>query len=344
MNIDPVDEPGGDGAHADVAARLQATLGGPELDPAVRRRHVQAIRDRAAALPIPAPAHAPAPAPASAGGGWARRLASATAAALVMVMGASGAVAASHGAVPGHALYPVKEVSERLVLAVALPTGLAVDRHLTFADRRLDEAATLVDRDGDPALVAAAIAAHARLMERAGALAGDDREVTGRVEAATLMARRRLASLLEQGLPEVAAEQARAALSASQERLDRRPAVPPPTPGAPPALPRDPEPAEPRPDPPAPTTPPEGTPAPRAPAPRGPPAEPAEPTERANPPANPGPPAQPRERQSSVETSAPQERPARPPQEPAPRAPGPEDAASGPADDRSGPSNPQRLP
>ena len=49
----PVDEPLGDGDHADVAARLHASLSGPSLAPATRQRHLQAIRTRAATLPAP---------------------------------------------------------------------------------------------------------------------------------------------------------------------------------------------------------------------------------------------------------------------------------------------------
>lgn len=63
------------------------------------------------------------------------------------------------------------------------PAGPALDRHLTFADRRLDEAEALVDRDGDPALVAETIAAHTRLLERAGDPPDDDWELASRVEA-----------------------------------------------------------------------------------------------------------------------------------------------------------------
>lgn len=301
----PVDEPGGDGAHADVAARLHASLAAPGLDPAVRQRHLRAIRARAAALPTPAPAPAvprptPARAPAAptaaptarapAGGGWARRLASTVSAAgLVVVLGASGAVAASHDALPGQALYGVKEVSERLVLAAPLPAGVAVDRHLAFADRRLDEAGALVDAGRDPALVADALAAHARLMERAGALAGEDRELAGRVEAAALVARDRLTSLLEGGLPDVAADQARAALTAVHERLDRQPGTPatPTPPAAPPRGSGAPG------GQPAPATPPDPTPGPPAdpgrPGEPGPPQDPGSPA-TPRPPANPGPP------------------------------------------------------
>ncbi|HVM13263.1 MAG TPA: DUF5667 domain-containing protein, partial [Egibacteraceae bacterium] len=235
MSMHPVDEPLGDGDHADVAARLHASLSGPSLAPATRQRHLQAIRTRAATLPAPAPIPA-------AGAGLGRRLASTvTAAGLVVVMGASGAVAASHDALPGQVLYAIKQVTEQLVLAAPLPAEQVVQRHLTFADRRLHEAATLTGRDADPARVAEAIAAHTRLLARADQLAGDDRQLTGRVDAATASAQRRLSGLLERGLPEVAADQARAALSAAEARLDRRPEARPPAPQAPPpASPRDP--------------------------------------------------------------------------------------------------------
>lgn len=285
MNIHPPDEPLGDGDHADVAARLHAALSGPSLDSATRQRHLHAIRTRVATLPAPAPA--PTPAPVTAAGGLGRRLASTvTAAGLVVVMGASGAVAASHDSLPGQAMYPVKQVTEQLVLAAPLPTEHAVERHLTFADRRLDEAAALADRDADPDLVAQAIAAHARLLARADELAGDDIQLTGRVDAATGVAQRRLAHLLDQGLPEVAARQARAALSAAEARLERRHAPPPATPQAPsppvtPRAPATPGAPEHRPQPPASQPPPERTPPP-APGPRptpGPHAEPGPPAE-----------------------------------------------------------------
>lgn len=338
MTNNPVDQAGGDGVYTDVAARLHATLGAPVLDPAVRQRHLQAIRDRAASLPTPAPAYAPSPAPAASG--WVRRLASGvTAAGLVAVMGASGAVAASHGSLPGDTLYSVKEVTEHLVLAAYLPTGLAVDRHLTFADRRLDEAETLVDRDGDPALIAEAIAAHARLLERAGDIADDDGELASRIETANLVAHGRLAHLLDAGLPEVAANQARAALSAGQERLDRHPATPPATPPATlPARPAPPPdsagPGASEPDAPSPTTQPDRTPAPPSPTPPSPPAQPAEP-------GNPAPADQPDERRPSSQSSS-QPQPATPPQQRS--SPDRDGAPSGPADEQGALPNRQLLP
>ncbi|HVM00108.1 MAG TPA: DUF5667 domain-containing protein, partial [Egibacteraceae bacterium] len=240
MTRPPDDQPGDGGDHAEIAARLQASLTAPVLDPAVRARHLQAIRARAAALPTPA--HAPASAPASthaaAPPSLGRRLASTlSAAGLVVVMGASGAVAASHHTVPGDTLYPLKQAAEQLVLAAPLPPARTVERHLTFADRRLDEAATLADHGDDPALLAEAIAAHARLLARAGELAGADTQLAGRVDAAAIVARRRLALLVEQGLPEVAADQARAALSAADARLGPRPPTSPDTPQPAPSVP-----------------------------------------------------------------------------------------------------------
>lgn len=313
--MNPDDQPGdGDGDGGDraaVAARLHAALTGPSLDPAVRARHLQAIRDRAAALPTPTPAPAPAVTPArshvTAARGLGRRLASSVSAAgLVVVLGASGAVAASHSSLPGDTLYPLKAATEQLVLAAPLPPSRTVERHVTFAERRLDEAADLAAREEAPALVAEAIAAHTRLMARAGELAEGDTELAGRVDAATVVAQRRLAALLEQDLPDLAADQAREALSAADARLDSRPApgspaipspdgrpdtTPAPRPGAPtPPTPRPgPAPGAPAPAPDrfAPGTPAPGTPAPRTPTPDTPapgapaPRDPGQPSERA---------------------------------------------------------------
>lgn len=268
MSMQPTDEPFSDGDDADLAARLHASLSGPSLAAATRQRHVHAIRAKAATLSVPAPAP-------SADRGWGRRLAStATAAGLVVVMGASGAVAASHDSLPGQALYRVKQATEQLVLAAPLPPGHLVDRHLSFADRRLREAITLADRDAQPTLVGEALTAHTRLLDRAGALAADDAALTARVDVAAAAAERRLSHLLAQGLPAAAADQARAALSAVQARLDRRPQTSPPATSVPAPPPqRQPAPLQDRPDPPAPPG--SVTPAPATPPERSAPPRPA---------------------------------------------------------------------
>lgn len=296
MTRDPNhDAPGGD-EHGDVAELLHASLTEPAMSSAARARHLRAVRERAAALPSPAPVRA--------AGGLGRRLASAlTGVGLVAVLGASGAMAAAYDTVPGDSLYPVKTASERIALAAPLPTALTVERRVAFADRRLDEAVQLTARDQNPALTAEAIAAHARLMAHAWELAESHRDLTDRVEAATAAAQRRLARLLARGLPEVAAEQARAALSAADARLDRQPASPPAAP--PPAAPR-----------------PDGRPGSPQPRPDTPRSEPA-----------PAPPA-------SEPAPAPQDPdPAAPaPESPAPHTPAPGDPG---ADDQSGQPAPQ---
>ncbi|MEX2621252.1 MAG: DUF5667 domain-containing protein [Egibacteraceae bacterium] len=307
MSTHPADEPDDHGEHAEVAARLHDSLTAPALDPAVRARHVQALRERAAALPTPAgrpgaaatPSPAPAPAAADAPAGHAgrpaphrvgRRLASTTAAAgLVLVMGASGAVAAAHQSLPGETLYRVKAATEQLVLAAPLSIGRSVERHLTFAQRRLDEARDLVAGARDPALVLQALTAHTRLMARAGELAGSDADAADRVAAATVVARRQLDRLLAGGLPDAAADQAHAALEAGNTRLERRPAPAPSPPESRPTP--DPRPdAAPRPRPTTPRPAPEATspPADRVPAP-GPPATPAPGAPAPGPPAAPVP-------------------------------------------------------
>lgn len=271
MNVPPADDLFDDGDHADVVARLQACLTSPSLDDAVRARHREAIRVEAMrAHPgrPAAPAPAPAPAPARA-----RRLALTLAAAgLVVVMGATGAVAASGDALPGQLLYPVKELTEQVVLAAPLPAQMALDRRLAYADRRLWETEALVEQGGDPALVAEALAAHEELMSAAEALGDDDVDLADQVEAAAAVAHGRLTHLLEEGLPEVAASRARAALSAAAERLDR--AAPPATRPDPPAPGRQPDGPQQRPERPDPATPGEG---------RGPRAEPGQPTDRPQP-------------------------------------------------------------
>lgn len=351
MSMFPPDQPDaplGEDDHAEVAARLQTSLTGPSLDPATRQRHLQAIRARAASLPAPAAASSPV-----AVGGWAHRLASTVAAVgLVVVLGASGAVAASHDALPGQALHPVKLLSEQLVLAAPMSTQRAVDRHLLFADRRLDEAATLAHRDAEPALVAEAITAHARLLTRAGELADDNTQLAARVDAAATVAHRRLALLLDEGLPEVAADRARAALSAAEARLDRRPAAPSPAETAPDTPDRGPDATEQRPTPPAPV-PPDRTPppAPQRPGPptttspepappeRTPPGGAATPAPRPAPDrsADPGPPEQgrpeqERERQpSQTEPATPSPRTSGPQRAPSPgQQPGEDEAGNAP--------------
>lgn len=321
--MDPSDTYG-DGDHADAAARLHTSLTGPSLDPATRQRHLDAIRARAATMPTPTPA--PVPARARTGDGLVRRLASTvTAAGLVAVLGASGAVAAAHDALPGHTLYPVKHVTEQLVLAAPMSTERAVAHHLAFAGRRLDEAAALADRDADATLVAGAIAAHTQLMTRAGTLAHDHPDLADQVDTATRRARQQLAQLLDQDLPAVAADRARAALSAADARLDRHPlpASPPPPPASTPEeQPRAPQP---------PAGPPASAPAPdHAPAPRE-----GDPGSAPRTPS-PGDPDAPEQRQEGQQRQPSQPAPAT--SHPHSPVPGPERSSSR-ADDRGGPGH-----
>lgn len=67
------------------------------------------------------------------------------AAAVTTVLLAGGAVAASAGALPGQILYPVKRAVEKIDLAFHHDPGSRARLHLEFAQRRLNELATLLE-------------------------------------------------------------------------------------------------------------------------------------------------------------------------------------------------------
>ena len=66
--------------------------------------------------------------------------------ALSLLVGGSVAYASAN-ALPGDALYPVKTAIETVQLAVSLDEARDAELHLTFARRRLDEAAALLEKD-----------------------------------------------------------------------------------------------------------------------------------------------------------------------------------------------------
>lgn len=75
-----------------------------------------------------------------------RRWATAAAAIALILVAGAGAVAASAHALPGELLYPVKRASEQARLAAAFSDRARAELHLAYAERRVDETSTLVER------------------------------------------------------------------------------------------------------------------------------------------------------------------------------------------------------
>lgn len=73
---------------------------------------------------------------------------------IVVVVGGGGTVAASGDALPGQTLYPVKQTTEQLRLALHPSRTGKAGLHLAFAERRAEEISTLVRR-GDTQLLEA---------------------------------------------------------------------------------------------------------------------------------------------------------------------------------------------
>ena len=87
----------------------------------------------------------------------ARRRASVVAASLVIVGSAAGAAAASHGALPGDPLYPVKRGTEQVGTSLSLSTAQKGRSQLDHAGTRLEEARELQGRGADERLVLGAL-------------------------------------------------------------------------------------------------------------------------------------------------------------------------------------------
>lgn len=132
---------GGDAELAELVA-LAATLYALPDAPAPRDAFRTRLRDALAAAPPPSSLRRPARAPLSVRLGrrlWQSTKLMAGAAAAVIVFAGAGVTYAAASALPGDWLYPVKRTTERAQLWLDGPTR-AMDHHLAFADRRLDEA------------------------------------------------------------------------------------------------------------------------------------------------------------------------------------------------------------
>lgn len=180
------DEP--DGALAAAAGRVRALASAP-IPPEVRARHLAVIRGHVEEAPRRA-----------AGLAALRRRLTALAAGLAtfLTLG-GGAVAMAQNAEPGDVLYGLKRATERVRLALAGDDEGSL--RVGLAERRIAEAARAGDQRDE-------------LLEDAleGLLAAPESEHAVAV----------LASLLEAGLPDEAADRARDALAAACERIAER--------------------------------------------------------------------------------------------------------------------------
>ena len=126
-----------------VEAARQLALG-PEvrLSDAALDRIEARLRQRTAAIhrPVARPIQRPV-----ARRSWVPVLRYAAAALLVVILAMTGVTGASASSVPGDELYPVKRAVEDVRLALA-PAGSEPGLHADFAERRLDEFQTLLDR------------------------------------------------------------------------------------------------------------------------------------------------------------------------------------------------------
>lgn len=213
----------------ETATAVDSALGSIELAPETRARHLHRLREHAAILGAPVGAPVPAASRARRAAWTLRRRAAAVAGAVTLTagMGSGVAVAASHDALPGESLYGVKQLAERIQLALPGDTATDVERRLSLAARRLDEAQALRALSGravDPALMGHAIAAAGRYLDESAELAADDDALGALVRDATTQAQARLTALLDGGLPPEAAEPARQALERVRQRLEGTPA------------------------------------------------------------------------------------------------------------------------
>lgn len=327
--LGPGDEPG-------VEARLRAELGAGGLPTAVRQRHLarlQALTEElgpAAGDGGRAPRPGETPATARARPRWftasapPRAAAASVAMLAVLVFGTGSAVAASMGALPGEALYPVKQAVERVQVAASWSAAREVAAYLDAAETRLDEAGRLAAGEGQFDELAPTLDRHEAALASAAEQAGDDAELTRAVDEATAAAAVRLARLLDE-LSDTAPPQARAALSDALQRLEGRlPQEPQPDarPGTPERSPEGDEPAPAAPEPPPepqsppqrgpserPSDPPSGDRGDQGPGPSQDRGVPQEPGAR----DNPGPPADPGEQSPSDNGDAPRRDQTRPP-------------------------------
>lgn len=142
--------------------------------------------------------------------------------ALVLLLGAGGTVAASQNDLPGDALYGVKLAAERVRASVTLGAEAKLKNATRRADRRLDEAEKLVERETtlDARAEASVAAAFARFVghvaevrARLAKLHEDKPEVAARAGAGLLVALERhkeALARLEMKLEDVAAARLRA--------------------------------------------------------------------------------------------------------------------------------------
>jgi hypothetical protein len=177
---------------------------------------------------------------------------------LIVALAGTGVAYASQGSIPGDALYPVKRGLERVRLSLARDEGTQGRVHLTFADRRMEEA-TLMVKQGRAEALEDSLGDYVRELEVASQVAGGEssgtevqREPAGK-ELSTLVAEATAhhIQVLERVLgdaPEAAKPGLERALAASQkghkrvskalERRGRSEGVPK---GPPPSVPRGPK-------------------------------------------------------------------------------------------------------
>lgn len=218
-----------DAALPETAALLGAVYGGAgtRVRAAARARHLASLRARAEELGRPAPAGVTELAPRSARRGR-RSLAVAAAWAAALLLGAGAAGMAADSALPGDALYGIKQAAEHVHLVLPGSSETAVARRLALTDRRLDEAEGLASAGSGDAgergeQLAATIAAALAELDAADAAAGDDAALRRRVAAATAVARTRLARLAAAPLPASAEATAAQGLEALTRRLEAGP-------------------------------------------------------------------------------------------------------------------------
>ena len=146
-----------------------------------------------------------------------------------------GAVYASAGSLPGDSLYPVKLAGERVRLALAFSDSGEAKLHLRLASERLEEAAAVVERNGadeiEPLMgrYAAHVEAASSVLEHQHARGEDVASLAARFQE-RLARHEEVLSRVQEKVPgeaRFAVEQALTASRRAQDRIPKRPEVPP---------------------------------------------------------------------------------------------------------------------
>lgn len=140
---------------------------------------------------------------------------------LVAVAGSGVTIAGAQGAVPGELLYPVKLGAERVALVAASSEADLVERHLDFAERRLDEAAALLEGEGDLDRLGGVLERHRDELDAAFARAGEAPALEHMVEAAAGTAAARLDELARE-VPDSSAPAIERMVERAHDRIEER--------------------------------------------------------------------------------------------------------------------------